>query len=61
MFGAFISGGMFEDMWDVWDVEEDGLDIRLVRCYEGYERVLHKAALATKALGYVWRGDEGGS
>ena len=39
MFGAFISGGLFEDVWNVWDVEEDGHIVRLVRYYEGYNRV----------------------
>ena len=28
VFGAFISGGLFEDVWDVWDVEEMGLETR---------------------------------
>ena len=31
MFGAFISGGLFEDVWDVWDVEEMGLEARYDR------------------------------
>ena len=31
VFGAFISGGLFEDVWDVWDVEEMGLEARYDR------------------------------
>ena len=23
VFGAFVSPGLFEDAWDVWDVRED--------------------------------------
>ena len=47
VFGAFISSGLFEDVWDVWGVEEDVGDLGW-DAYEGYARLFNMAAATDK-------------
>ena len=47
MFGAFISLGLFEDVWDIWDVG-DGVGDLGWDAYEGYARLFNMATAADK-------------